>query len=126
MVRREAEMEIGLTYDDVLLVPAYSEVLPDEVDTSTELAPGLRLSIPILSAAMDTVTEHQMAIAMASAGGLGVIHKNLPISVQAEEVRRVKRYESGLIVDPITLPPTARVGEALILCGSIGLGGFRL
>jgi IMP dehydrogenase len=119
-------MEIGLTYDDVLLVPAYSEVLPDEVDTSTELAPGLRLSIPILSAAMDTVTEHQMAIAMASAGGLGVIHKNLPISVQAEEVRRVKRYESGLIVDPITLPPTARVGEALALMREHRIGGIPI
>jgi IMP dehydrogenase len=126
MLRREAEMEIGLTYDDVLLVPAYSEVLPDEVDTSTELAPGLRLSIPILSAAMDTVTEHQMAIAMASAGGLGVIHKNLPISVQAEEVRRVKRYESGLIVDPITLPPTARVGEALALMREHRIGGIPI
>jgi IMP dehydrogenase len=126
MVRREAEMEIGLTYDDVLLVPAYSEVLPDEVDTSTELAPGLRLSIPILSAAMDTVTEHQMAIAVASAGGLGVIHKNLPISVQVEEVRRVKRYESGLIVDPITLPPHARVGEALTLMREHRIGGIPI
>ena len=124
MVIREANMQVGLTYDDVLLVPAYSEVLPDEVDTSTGLAPGLRLSIPILSAAMDTVTEHQMAIAMASAGGLGIIHKNLPVSVQVEEVRRVKRYESGLIVDPITLPPTARIGEALRLMQEHRIGGI--
>ena len=124
MVSREADMQVGLTYDDVLLVPAYSEVLPDEVDTSTELTPGFRLSIPILSAAMDTVTEHQMAIAMASAGGLGIIHKNLPVSVQVEEVRRVKRYESGLIVDPITLPPTARVGEALRLMQEHRIGGI--
>ena len=126
MVSREAEMRVGLTYDDVLLVPAYSEVLPDEVDTSTTLAPGLQLSVPILSAAMDTVTEHQMAIAMASAGGLGIIHKNLPISVQVEEVRRVKRYESGLIVDPITLPPTARVGEALKLMREHRIGGIPI
>ncbi len=119
-------MRVGLTYDDVLLVPAYSEVLPDEVDTSTTLAPGLQLSVPILSAAMDTVTEHQMAIAMASAGGLGIIHKNLPISVQVEEVRRVKRYESGLIVDPITLPPTARVGEALKLMQEHRIGGIPI
>jgi IMP dehydrogenase len=126
MVRREAEMALALTYDDVLLVPAYSEVVPDEVDTTTQLTPGLRLSIPILSAAMDTVTEHEMAIALASAGGLGVIHKNLPISAQAEEVRRVKRYESGLIVDPITLPPTARVEEALSVMRTHRIGGIPI
>jgi inosine-5'-monophosphate dehydrogenase (EC 1.1.1.205) len=126
MVRREAEMALALTYDDVLLVPAYSEVVPDEVDTTTQLTPGLRLSIPILSAAMDTVTEHEMAIALASAGGVGVIHKNLPISAQAEEVRRVKRYESGLIVDPITLPPTARVEEALSVMRTHRIGGIPI
>jgi IMP dehydrogenase len=126
MVRREAEMALALTYDDVLLVPAYSEVVPDEVDTTTQLTPGLRLSIPMLSAAMDTVTEHEMAIALASAGGVGVIHKNLPISAQAEEVRRVKRYESGLIVDPITLPPTARVEEALSVMRTHRIGGIPI
>lgn len=119
-------MALALTYDDVLLVPAYSEVVPDEVDITTQLTPGLRLSIPILSAAMDTVTEHEMAIALASAGGLGVIHKNLPISAQAEEVRRVKRYESGLIVDPITLPPTARVEEALSVMRTHRIGGIPI
>jgi len=117
-------MEVGLTYDDVLLVPAYSEVLPDEADTRTTLASGLHLAIPILSAAMDTVTEYQMAIAIASEGGIGVIHKNLPLSEQVEQVRRVKRYESGLIVDPITLPPEAPVREALRIMAEHRIGGI--
>ncbi|MEN2992057.1 MAG: IMP dehydrogenase [Bacteroidia bacterium] len=120
------EIPLALTYDDVLLVPAYSEVLPDEVDISTSLTPTFHLPLPILSAAMDTVTEYQMAIAMASAGGLGVIHRNLSPAEQAEQVRRVKRYESGLIVDPITLPPTAPVREAFQLMQEHRIGGIPI
>nr|BAL56549.1 inosine monophosphate dehydrogenase [uncultured Bacteroidetes bacterium] len=122
----EREIPLALTYDDVLLVPAYSEVLPEEVDVRTELAPGLGLHIPILSAAMDTVTEYQMAIAMASEGGLGILHKNLSIADQVEQVRRVKRYESGLIVDPITLPPGAPVREAFQLMADHRIGGIPI
>src|SRR5690625_3861410 len=105
----------GLTFDDVLLTPAFSEVLPREVDTSTNLTRKIRLNTPMVSAAMDTVTESQMAIAMARAGGLGILHKNMPIERQAEEVRKVKRTENGLILDPITLPETASIGVALEL-----------
>jgi IMP dehydrogenase len=93
----------GLTYDDVLLIPAYSDVLPRNVNTSTWLTREIRLNLPIISAAMDTVTEHRMAIAMAASGGMGIIHKNMTVDQQAEEVRKVKRSESGMIVDPITL-----------------------
>ncbi|MGE3801385.1 MAG: IMP dehydrogenase, partial [Candidatus Kapaibacterium sp.] len=93
----------GLTYDDVLLVPRYSEVLPREADMSTQLTKRIRLNIPLLSAAMDTVTEAAMAIAIAREGGMGILHKNLTIEQQAEQVRRVKRSESGMILDPITL-----------------------
>ncbi|MEO0638315.1 MAG: IMP dehydrogenase, partial [Bacteroidota bacterium] len=93
----------GLTYDDVLLIPRQSEVLPREVNTSTQLTREIKLNLPFISAAMDTVTEHRMAIAMAASGGIGIIHKNMSIERQAEEVRKVKRSESGLIVDPITL-----------------------
>lgn len=126
MATRDQEIPLALTYDDVLLVPAYSEVLPEAVQVETELAPGLSLNIPILSAAMDTVTEYQMAIAMASEGGLGIIHKNLPAAEQAEQVRRVKRYESGLIVDPITLPPYAPVKEAFQLMAEHRIGGIPI
>lgn len=93
----------GLTYDDVLLIPAYSDVLPRNVNTSTWLTREIRLNLPIISAAMDTVTEHRMAISMAASGGMGIIHKNMTVDQQAEEVRKVKRSESGMIVDPITL-----------------------
>lgn len=105
----------GLTYDDVLLLPRHSEVLPREVDTSTQLTKEIRLNLPFISAAMDTVTEHRMAIAMAAAGGIGIIHKNMSIEKQAEEVRKVKRSESGLIVDPITL----RADDTLIKANQI-------
>ncbi len=118
------EMAVGLTYDDVLLVPAYSEVLPSEVNTRVRLAPGLELAIPILSAAMDTVTEYQMAIAVASAGGLGVLHKNMSIAEQAEQVRRVKRYESGLIVDPLAITPETPLREAVALMREHRIGGI--
>ncbi|MEN3041026.1 MAG: IMP dehydrogenase [Bacteroidia bacterium] len=120
------EIPLALTYDDVLLVPAYSEILPEEADVTTTLMPGFSLNIPILSAAMDTVTEYQMAIAMASAGGMGVIHKNLTPGEQAEQVRRVKRYESGLIIDPIVLHPEAPVREAFQLMAEHRIGGIPI
>src|SRR3978361_1779737 len=92
----------GLTYDDVLLIPSYSEVLPRDVDTSTYLTKKIRLNVPIVSAAMDTVTESQLAIAIAQAGGIGILHKNMTIQRQAEEVNKVKRSESGMSQDPVT------------------------
>jgi IMP dehydrogenase len=103
----------GLTFDDVLLVPSHSDVLPNETDTSTQFTREIRLQIPLCSAAMDTVTEAALAIAIAQQGGIGVIHKNLPISRQAEEVDKVKRSESGMIVDPVTIRPDRPVSEAL-------------
>jgi IMP dehydrogenase len=103
----------GLTFDDVLLVPARSDVLPAETDTSTQFTRGIRLRIPLCSSAMDTVTEAALAIAIAQQGGIGVIHKNLPIERQAEEVDKVKRSESGMIVDPVTIRPDRPVSEAL-------------
>lgn len=102
----------GLTFDDVLLVPAYSEVLPREVSISTQLTKDIRLEIPMVSAAMDTVTEERLAIALAREGGVGMLHKNMSIERQAEQVRRVKRSESGIILDPVTLSPDATVGDA--------------
>jgi IMP dehydrogenase len=93
----------ALTYDDVLLLPAFSQVLPRDTDTSTNLSRNIRLNIPLVSAAMDTVTEYKMAIAMAHEGGLGFIHKNMSIEEQAIQVKRVKRSESGMILDPVTL-----------------------
>jgi IMP dehydrogenase len=96
----------ALTFDDILIEPSYSDILPTEVDTKSKLTRNISLNIPLISSAMDTVTEYQMAIAMAQAGGIGVIHKNLSIDEQAEEVRKVKRYESGMVVDPICLKPT--------------------
>ncbi|NBV44523.1 MAG: IMP dehydrogenase [Planctomycetia bacterium] len=102
----------GITFDDVLLVPRHSEVVPAEVDVSTLLTRGIRLTIPIVSSPMDTVTESEMAIALAQEGGLGVIHKNLPVERQAEEVDKVKRSANGIIVDPVTLPPEATVEKA--------------
>ncbi len=103
----------GLTFDDVLLVPARSDVLPTETDTSTQFTRGIRLQIPLCSAAMDTVTEASLAIAIAQQGGIGVVHKNLSIERQAEEVDKVKRSESGMIVDPVTISQDRPVREAL-------------
>lgn len=105
----------GLTFDDVLLLPAASEVQPTDVDPSTQLTKTISLRIPLLSAAMDTVTEAPMAIAMAQQGGLGIIHRNMTIEAQAEEVRRVKRFESGMVVNPMTVRPNATLAEALDL-----------
>jgi len=114
----------GLTYDDVLLIPAYSEVLPREVDTSTWLTRNIRLNIPIVSAAMDTVTESGLAIAIAQAGGLGMLHKNMSIQAQADEVRKVKRSESGMIQDPVTLSEEALVSDAFQIMKEFKIGGI--
>ena len=102
----------GLTYDDVLLVPAYSDVLPRDVNIQSRFTRNISLNVPIISAAMDTVTESKMAIAMAREGGIGVLHKNMTIQQQAMKVRRVKRAESGMIMDPVTLPQNALVRDA--------------
>ncbi|MDP4289598.1 MAG: IMP dehydrogenase [Bacteroidota bacterium] len=114
----------GLTYDDVLLVPAYSEVLPRQVDTTTQFSRNIKLNIPIVSAAMDTVTEATLAIAMAQEGGIGVLHKNMSIEEQANEVRKVKRAENGMILDPITLNENAIVEDALDLMREYKIGGI--
>ncbi len=114
----------ALTYDDVLLLPAYSEVLPKETDTSTRLTKNIRLNIPLVSAAMDTVSDHKMAIAMAQVGGLAFIHKNMSIIEQADQVRRVKRSESGMITDPITLSKDAKLSDALGLMSDFKIGGI--
>ena len=114
----------GLTFDDVLLVPAYSEVLPREVDLRTRFSRNISLNIPIVSAAMDTVTEAPMAIALAREGGIGVIHKNMSIADQAAEVRRVKRAENGMITDPVTINQEATVGDALALMRENHIGGI--
>ncbi len=114
----------GLTYDDVLLVPAYSEVLPRETDVSSWLSRNIRLNIPIVSAAMDTVTESRMAIAIAQEGGIGVLHKNMPVEDQALQVRKVKRAENGMILQPVTLEEHALVGDALSMMKEYGIGGI--
>ena len=116
----------ALTYDDVLLLPAYSEVLPRDADTVTWLTRRIQLNIPFVSAAMDTVTEAEMAIAVAREGGLGFIHKNMSIQRQAEQVRRVKRSESGMILDPVTLPETAVVADAHRVMRELGIGGIPI
>lgn len=116
----------GLTFDDVLLIPAKSEVLPKDVNLSSQLTKKIKLNIPIISAAMDTVTEHKMAIAMAREGGFGVIHKNMPIELQAEEVRKVKRSESGVINDPFFLTPEHKVQEAEDLMKKYRISGVPI
>lgn len=115
-----------LTFDDVLLIPSYSEVLPREVDISTQFTRSLRINVPIVSAAMDTVTEKNLAIAIARQGGIGIIHKNMTIAEQAEQVRSVKRSESGMIVDPVTLHDDATVGQALELMRKFSIGGIPI
>ena len=117
---------LGLTYDDVLLVPNYSEVLPREVSIKSYFSKNIPLNVPIVSAAMDTVTESQMAIAMAREGGIGVLHKNMTIAAQAEKVRKVKRAESGMIIDPVTLPTTALVADAKNLMAEYRIGGIPI
>jgi IMP dehydrogenase len=119
MIIREA-----LTFDDVLLVPGHSEVLPGQVDTRTRLTKSVELGIPLISAAMDTVTEAGLAIAMAQAGGMGVIHKNLSLEEQAEQVRRVKKYESGMVVNPVTIAPEATLAQAFELMQRYNISGI--
>ena len=116
----------GLTYDDVLLVPAFSETLPREVSIQTRFSRNIPLNIPIISAAMDTVTESKMAIAIAREGGIGVLHKNMTIAAQADEVRTVKRSESGMIIDPVTLPQTASVADAKQKMQQYKIGGIPI
>jgi len=114
----------GLTYDDVLLIPAYSEVLPRDVDTSTYFTRTIKLNVPIVSAAMDTVTESGLAIAIAQAGGIGMLHKNMSIAAQADEVRKVKRSESGMIQDPVTLNEDALLSDAFLIIKEYKIGGI--
>ncbi len=116
----------GLTYDDVLLVPNFSSVLPREVSIQSRFSRNISLNVPVVSAAMDTVTESAMAIAMAREGGIGVLHKNMTIEQQAMEVRKVKRAESGMIIDPVTLPLTARVADAKAAMREYGIGGIPI
>ncbi|MBL7755542.1 MAG: IMP dehydrogenase [Chitinophagaceae bacterium] len=116
----------GLTFDDVLLLPAYSEILPREVNIQTRLTKQIQINIPLVSAAMDTVTEAQLAIALAREGGIGMLHKNMSIEKQAEQVRKVKRSESGLIVDPLTLHPEATIGDALLMMRENKIGGIPI
>jgi IMP dehydrogenase len=116
----------GLTYDDVLLIPAYSEVLPRDVDVSSQFTRNIKINVPVLSAAMDTVTESALAIAIAQEGGIGVLHKNMTIESQAAEVRKVKRSESGMIQDPITLHENATIGQAQEIMRENGIGGIPI
>ena len=116
----------GITFDDVLLVPAYSEVIPNQVDVSTYLTKKVKLNIPFMSAGMDTVTEHRMAIAMARQGGIGIIHKNMSIEAQAEEVDKVKRSENGVITDPFYLSPEHTLKDADELMGKFRISGVPI
>ena len=122
----KSNLQEGLTYDDVLLVPAVSEILPRDVDTSTYFSKNIKLNVPIVSAAMDTVTESAMAIAIAQEGGIGVLHKNMSIEQQTNEVRKVKRSESGMIHDPITLHQNATIQEALGIMREQRIGGIPI
>src|SRR5256886_4086297 len=116
----------GITFDDVLLEPAYSDVLPKDVDVRTQLTRSVRLNIPILSSPMDTVTESELAIALAQEGGIGIIHKNLPIAAQTREVDKVKRSENGVIADPVTLPPDETVLTAKKLMEAHHISGVPI
>src|SRR3982751_1635274 len=116
----------GLAFDDVLLVPAESSVLPNAVSTATRLTRTIALEVPVVSAAMDTVTEARMAIALAREGGIGIVHRNLSIEAQVGEVDKVKRSESGMIVEPVTLPPDALVSDALDLMGTYHISGVPI
>ena len=113
----------ALTFDDVSLVPAFSNVLPRDVSLATPLTRGIRLNIPILSAAMDTVTEARLAITMAQCGGIGIIHKNMPVAQQANEVRIVKKFEAGVIRDPITVTPDTSIREVMQITRAANISG---
>jgi IMP dehydrogenase len=121
-----SDLPTALTFDDVLLVPRHSTVVPSQVDVTTRLTRNVRLNVPLASAAMDTVTESRLAIAMAQHGGIGIIHKNLSIEEQASEVDRVKRSESGMIVNPITLSPEHRIHEALEMMRKYRISGVPI
>ena len=116
----------GLTFDDVLLVPQASEIIPSQVNLATTLAPGIKLNIPLISAAMDTVTESRLAIAMAREGGIGIIHKNMSVEEQAQHVDRVKRSEHGVITDPFFLEPDNMVSDALKLMEKYRISGVPI
>ena len=118
------EIRQALTFDDVMLVPAASAVLPADTDTSTRLTREIELGIPLISAAMDTVTESALAIAMAEAGGIGVIHRNMPIAEQADEVRKVKKFEAGIVVNPVTIHPDDTLADALRLMADHRISGI--
>src|SRR5271157_6170722 len=114
----------GFTFDDVLIKPGLSDVLPSDVDVRSRITRGIALNVPIVASAMDTVTEAHMAIAMAQAGGIGVIHRNLDPAVQAAQVRQVKKFESGMVVNPITIGPDATLADARILMTENGISGI--
>src|SRR5436309_7456401 len=116
----------GITFDDVLLIPARSDFIPSDADTHTRLTRNIEINIPLISAPMDTVTEGQLAIALAQEGGIGIIHKNLSVEKQALEVEKVKRSENGVIVDPITLPPSATIGQARRIMRDYNVSGIPI
>src|SRR5437660_5340439 len=121
--RLNGALELALTFDDVLLKPGLSEVLPSEVDIRSRITRGIPLNIPIIASAMDTVTEAAMAIAMAQAGGIGVVHRNLEPDEQAEQVVKVKKFESGMVVNPVTIAPDEILADALALKKDHGISG---
>ncbi len=123
---READIQLGITYDDLLLVPAYSEILPTQIDTRSRVSRNVHVNVPVVSAAMDTVTEARLAIALAKEGGLGIIHKNFTPDAQAREVEKVKRSAHGIIGDPVTLPPDAPVREARRVMGEHNVSGIPI
>src|ERR1700692_4907625 len=118
------EIRQALTFDDVMLVPAASSIMPGETDTRTRITREIELGIPLISAAMDTVTEGALAIAMAQAGGLGVIHRNMPVEQQADEVRKVKKFEAGMVVNPVTIHPDETLADALRLMADNKISGI--
>src|SRR5262245_1520612 len=120
----DGRLREALTFDDVLLEPGSSDVLPSEVDVRSRITRTIPLNIPVIASAMDTVTEARMAIAMAQAGGIGVIHRNLEPDEQAEQIRRVKKFESGMVVNPVTIPPDATLAEALGLMQQHSISGI--
>jgi IMP dehydrogenase len=120
------DIKYALTFDDILLVPQYSDIVPSEISPRSEFARGRVLNSPIISSAMDTVTENKMARVMAQQGGLGIIHKNLSVEQQAFEVEKVKKYESGMIMDPVTLEPTRRVRDAMDVMQKYSISGVPI
>src|SRR3989475_9204283 len=126
LISAGTDLATALMFDDVLLVPRHSLVVPTQVDVTTRLTRNIKLSVPLVSAAMDTVTESRLAIAMAQQGGLGIIHKNLSVEEQASEVDRVKRSESGMIVDPVTMSPDAKISDALEVMRKFKISGVPI